>query len=121
MGRFRSWTAGIAVIGLVATGMAFAQGRGGPGGRGGRGDAFGPGGLGIPLRQLNLTDAQRTAIAEARKVYEEQVAERKIMHQSTIASVFDPAELAERDSELRRDLDRFERERDEKIKRIRED
>jgi hypothetical protein len=67
-----------------------------------------------------LTDAQRTAIAEARKVYEAQVAERKIMHRSTVASVFDPAELAERDSELRRDLDRFERERDEKIKRIRE-
>jgi hypothetical protein len=67
-----------------------------------------------------LTDAQRTAIAEARKVYDAQVAERKIMHRSTVASVFDPAELAERESELRRDLDRFERERDERIKRIRE-
>ena len=70
--------------------------------------------------QKTLTDAQRTAIAEARKVYAAQVAERKIMHQSTVASVFDPAELAERQSELRRDLDRFERERDERIKRIRE-
>jgi len=67
-----------------------------------------------------ITDAQRTAIAEVRKIYEAQVAERKIMHQSTVASVFDPAELEERGSELRRDLDRFERERDEKIKRIRE-
>ena len=42
------------------------------------------------------------------------------MHQSTVANVFEPAELEERNSELRRDLDRFERERDEKIKRIRE-
>jgi hypothetical protein len=71
--------------------------------------------------QKTLTDAQRTAIAEARKVYEAQVAERKIMHQSTVASVFDPVELEERNSELRRDLDRFEREREEKVKRIREE
>jgi hypothetical protein len=72
------------------------------------------------IEQKPLTDAQRTAIAEARSVYEAQVAERKIMHRSTVAGLFDPAELAERDNELRRDLDRFERERDEKVKRIRE-
>jgi hypothetical protein len=71
------------------------------------------------VEQRQLTDAQRAAIAEAKNVYDAQVAERKIMHQSTIAGVFDPAELEERNSELRRDLDRFERERDEKIKRIR--
>lgn len=72
------------------------------------------------IEQRPLTDAQRAAIAEARSVYEAQVAERKIMHRSTTAGVFDPAELEQRESELRRDLDRFERERDEKIKRIRE-
>jgi len=71
------------------------------------------------IEQRPLTDAQRAAIAEAKSVYEAQVAERKIMHQSTVAGVFDPAELEQRDGELRRDLDRFERERDEKIKRIR--
>jgi hypothetical protein len=70
--------------------------------------------------QRPLTDAQRAAIAEARSVYEAQAAERRIMHQSTVAGIFEPAELEERESELRRDLDRFERERDEKIKRIRE-
>ena len=58
---------------------------------------------------------QRAAIAEARSVYDAQVAERKIMHRSNVASVFDPSELAERESELRRDLDRFERERDKKF------
>jgi hypothetical protein len=73
------------------------------------------------LTQAPLTDAQRAAIAEARSVHEARVAERKIMHQSAIASVFDPAERAERDAELRRDLDRFERERDEKVKRIRDE
>lgn len=71
--------------------------------------------------QKPLTDAQRAAIAEVRSVYDAQVAERKIMHQSTIASVFDPAQLEERSGELRRDLDRFERERDEKIKKIRQE
>ena len=68
MVRFRSLTAGIAVVGLLASGLAFAQGpRGGQGGRGGRGDAFGPGGLGIPLRQLNLTEAQRTQLEQIRE------------------------------------------------------
>ena len=68
--------------------------------------------------QRPLTDAQRAAIADVRSLYEAQAAERRIMHQSAIAAVFDPAILEERDAELRRDLDRFERERDEKIKRI---
>jgi hypothetical protein len=68
--------------------------------------------------QRPLTDAQRAAIAEVRSLYEAQAAERRIMHQSATAAVFDPAILEERDAELRRDLDRFERERDEKIKRI---
>jgi len=66
MNRFRSLAAGIAVVGLLATGMAFAQGpRGGPGGRV-KGDGFGPG-LGIPLRQLNLTDAQRSQLEQIRE------------------------------------------------------
>ena len=68
--------------------------------------------------QRPLTDAQRSAIADVRSVYEAQAAERRIMHQSAVAAVFDPAIIEERDAELRRDLDRFERERDEKIKRI---
>lgn len=70
--------------------------------------------------QQTLTDAQRAAIAEVRSVYEAQAAERRIMHQSEIAGVFDPAQLEERDALMRRDLDRFERERDEKIKRVRD-
>src|SRR5437870_4984872 len=68
-----------------------------------------------------LTDAQRAAIADARSAAEARAAERKIMHRSTVDGLFDPAERALRDEELRRDLDRFERERDEKIRRIREE
>ena len=73
---------------------------------------------GTALRRL--TDEQRAAIAEVRNIYEAQVAERRIMHQSAVAGLFDPEQLAEREGEMRRDLERFERERDEKVKRIRE-
>ena len=67
MNRLGSLTVWVVVAGLLAGGMAFAQGpRGGPGGRGGRGE-FGPGGLGIPLRQLNLTEAQKTQLQQIRE------------------------------------------------------
>lgn len=66
-----------------------------------------------------LTEAQRAAIAEAKNMYEARVAERRILHQSAVLSVFDPAELAERETELRRDLERFATDRDARIKKIR--
>jgi len=67
--RFRHFTAGVLVAGLLASGAAFAQGPGGPGrpggGRGGRlGGPGGPGDLGLPLGQLNLSDGQRQQIRE---------------------------------------------------------
>jgi len=67
-----------------------------------------------------LTEAQRAAIAEARSLYEARVAERRIMHQSALATTFDPAERQLREDELRRDLERFESERDAKIRKIRD-
>jgi hypothetical protein len=67
-----------------------------------------------------LTDQQRTAIAEARNVYEARVAERRILHRSTLAGVFDPAEREQREEEFRRDLERFASDRDTKIRKIRE-
>lgn len=67
-----------------------------------------------------LTDAQRAGIAEARQVYEARVAERRILHDSAVVNIFDPAERAERDADLRRDLDRLASERDSKIRQIRE-
>ncbi len=66
-----------------------------------------------------LTEDQRTAIAEARSLHDARVAERRIMHQSTIMNVFEPGEREERDAELRRDLERFASERDAKIRKIR--
>jgi hypothetical protein len=66
-----------------------------------------------------LTDTQRAAIAEARNVYESRVAERRILHQSAVAGVFEPSEREEREAELRRDLERFATDRDAKIRKIR--
>lgn len=71
------------------------------------------------ITQVTLTDAQRDAIAEARRQHEARVAQRRIMHQATMAGTFDPMAALEREEELRRDLDRFEREHEEKLARIR--
>jgi hypothetical protein len=67
-----------------------------------------------------VTDEQRAAIAEARSVYDARVAERKIMHQSAIIRTYDPAERQTLDDELRRDLERFESDRESKVRKIRE-
>ena len=70
MNRFRSVVTGVALVALLATSVAFAQGqREGFGGRGGRG--FGPGAPGLALNQLNLTDAQREQVREIRGRYRE--------------------------------------------------
>jgi hypothetical protein len=71
------------------------------------------------VEEKPLTDGQRAAIAEARSVCEAKVAQRRIMHSSAVAGIFDPAELEARALELRRDIERFEYDRDAKIARIR--
>ena len=71
------------------------------------------------IEQKALTDAQRAEIAEARSVFEARVAERRIMHQSQTAAVFDPQELELRREELMRDLAQLESDRDAKIRKIR--
>jgi hypothetical protein len=65
-----------------------------------------------------LTAEQREAIADVRRNYDARVAEAKIMHQSQSAGL--PPDATEHREQLARDLDRFARERDEKIKRIRQ-
>jgi hypothetical protein len=67
-----------------------------------------------------LTDAQRTAIAEARKVGEARLAEREIMHRSALARAGgDPAALEKLEEEYRRDRERIAYDRDKKIETIR--
>ena len=72
------------------------------------------------VTETPLTDAQRTAIGEARSVYEARVAERRIMHQSSMLTTFDPQERDALEDALRRDLERFESERESKVRKIRD-
>lgn len=71
------------------------------------------------VEETALTDEQRAEIAEARSIYEAKVAERRILHQSAVLTVFDPAEREQLDQLFRRDLERFESDRDARIRRIR--
>ena len=72
MNRFRSLATGVALVALLATSVAFAQGPRG-GGFGGRaGGPLGRGGAGLALNELNLTDAQREQVREIRERSREQ-------------------------------------------------
>ena len=71
------------------------------------------------VEAVALTDAQREAIAEARRTYEAQVAECSILHQSALAATVEPAAREELEANHRRDLGRFAADRDRKIERIR--
>ena len=72
MRRFRSSVAVVGLVALIGTGVALAQGprSGGPGGRGMRG---GPLGMGLPLRELQLTEAQQQQIRDIRSRHETQI------------------------------------------------
>ena len=67
-----------------------------------------------------LTDEQKAAIAEARKVYEARVAEREILHRDALAKARSHEEVAKLGEELAIDRDRLARDRDRKIAEIRE-
>ncbi len=66
-----------------------------------------------------LTDDQRAAIAEARRVAEARLAEREIMHRSQLARAADPEALERLEEEYRRDRERITSERERKIEEIR--
>ena len=78
MNRFRAFTLTAVLAGMVAAGAVYAQGPGGrgrgPGGPGGFGRPGGPGGPGggLPLRELNLTDAQQQLIRDMTVRYRDQ-------------------------------------------------
>ena len=66
-----------------------------------------------------ITEEQRAAIAEARKVGEARLAEREIMHRTNLARAADPEAFAKVEQEYRRDRERIAYERDRKIEEIR--
>lgn len=66
-----------------------------------------------------LTPAQKAAIAEARGVYEARMAECRILHDSALRGVVDPAARAELMDRYRRDIARLATDRDQKIAAVR--
>lgn len=74
---------------------------------------------GVEERPLN--DAQRARIAELRKVYEAKLAEREILHQSSLRRAGqDPEAVEQLEQEYRRDRERIGSERDRKVAQIRQ-
>ena len=72
------------------------------------------------VEEKPITDAQREAIAEARRVAEAKLAEHEILHHSKLRGVLEPEAREILDQEYRRDRERVLSERDRKIETIRE-
>ena len=68
---------------------------------------------------VELDSSQVEAIAEARAIYQAQVAECKILQNSAMATTFEPAARQELETNFHRELARFVTDRDKKIDRIR--
>jgi hypothetical protein len=66
-----------------------------------------------------VTDAQKVQIAEIRNFYEAKLAEAKVLHQSKLRSMMDPAQRDGLDAEYRHDRERLESERERKIEKVR--
>jgi len=67
-----------------------------------------------------LSEEQRSAIAELRRIAEAKLAEREILHRSTLARVGDPEAYAALEEDYRRDRERIVADRDARIERIRQ-
>jgi hypothetical protein len=66
-----------------------------------------------------LTEDQKAAIADARNFCEAKLAELKILHESKLATTWDPDARAALEQDYRRDMERLVGDRDRKIERIR--
>ena len=67
-----------------------------------------------------LSNEQKAAIAEARRVHDAKVAEREILHRDALRKASSHEEVAKLDAELAQDRDRIARDRDRRIAEIRE-
>jgi hypothetical protein len=71
------------------------------------------------VEERPLRAEQRSRIAEVRQTCEARLAEREILHQSSLRKTEDPAEQETLEEEYRRDRERLGSERDRKIEKIR--
>ena len=66
-----------------------------------------------------VTAKQKSEIAEIRRVYEAKLAEREILHRSSLRKAADPEAYEKLEEEYRRDRERLGSERDTKIEKVR--
>lgn len=66
-----------------------------------------------------ITDEQRKAIADVRRVYEARFAEREILHQADLRKTADPEARQVLDDEHQRERERIASERDRKLEQVR--
>ena len=71
------------------------------------------------VAQTTLTDEQKAEIAEVRKVFEARLAQLEVLHQSSLRKTIDPDEYAKLEDDYRREREKINAERDERIERIR--
>ena len=71
------------------------------------------------VKETPLTDAQKAAIAEARRLCASQLAEREILFRDAVRKTADPEERRKIEEELQTDRRRHEEDRDRAIQRIR--
>ena len=72
------------------------------------------------VEERPLTDQQKTAIAEARQVYQARMAEREILHRDALHKAQSREEVEKLESEVARDRERLASDRDRKIAEIKQ-
>ena len=72
------------------------------------------------VEERPLTDAQKTAIAEARQIYQARVAEREILHRDKLRKAQTREEAEKLEEELAIDRERLASDRDRKIAEIKQ-
>lgn len=71
------------------------------------------------IENVQPTDTQKAAIAEARNFYDSKLAEREVLHHSTLRRTADPEARKVAEEEYRRDRERLSSDRDAKIEKLR--
>ena len=71
------------------------------------------------IEEREVTPAQKAKISEIRQFYEAKLAEREILHKSSLRKAADPEAYEKLEEEYRRDRERLASERDSKIEKVR--
>ena len=72
------------------------------------------------VEERPLTERQKTAIAEARQVYQARMAEREILYRDALHKAQSREEVEKLEAEVSRDRDRLASDRDRKIAEIKQ-